>query len=157
MKPLHHLLPFVGILLSGCASAPTTPNHSNEQAQIRRRLEEIIDACEKKDFARLDSYHLYGPKFTKFVTEAPARLDARTARKGEHDGLGAATGLVMHAEDVKIDVFKDVAIATFVLNYSVKAAADTIEKKALTTLVFVRDGREWKITHEHLSAVKPAP
>jgi len=66
---------------------------------------EIIDAAEKRDFQRLDSYHLYGPKFTKFETQAPGRLDAEAARKGEHDGLGAATDVAMRADDLKIDVF----------------------------------------------------
>ena len=151
------LLPWAAILFVGCASAPTaktTADFPAEQAQIRQRLAEIIDAAVKKDFPRLDSYHLYGPKFTKFDTVAARRLDADAARKGEHDGLGAATELVMHAEDVKIDVFGDVGIATLVLDYSFKAGADTIQKKALTTLVFVRDGREWKITHEHLSTAR---
>jgi ketosteroid isomerase-like protein len=160
MNRMRKFLPCVALLLSGCASAPTsgrTPGYAAEQTQIRRRLDEIIDAAEKKDFPRLDSYHRYGPKFTKFATESPARLDAEAARKGEHDGLGAATDLVMHAEDVKINVYGDVGIATLVLDYSFKAGADTIQKKALTTLVFVRDGSEWRITHEHLSAVKPAP
>jgi ketosteroid isomerase-like protein len=156
---MRKFLPWVAILLSGCASAPTTgpaPDDSAAQAQIRQRLDQIIDAAQKKDFPRLDSYHLYGPKFTKFTTESPGRLDAEAARKGEHDGLGAATDLVMHAQDVKINVFGDIGIATLVLDYSFKAGADTIQKKALTTLVFVRDGGEWKITHEHLSAARAA-
>ena len=158
MNQMRKFLPWVAILLSGCASAPTTrmtSGDSAEQAQIRQRLDQVLDAAQKKDFPRLDSYHLYGPKFTKFDTVAARRLDADAARKGEHDGLGAAAELVMHAEDVKIDMFGDVGIATLVLDYSFKAGADTIQKKALTTLVFVRDGREWKITHEHLSAAKP--
>ena len=157
MNRMRKLLPWVAILLSGCASTPTTrvtSGDSAQEVQIRQRLDQIIDAAQKKDFPRLDSYHLYGPKFTKFATESPGRLDAEAARKGEHDGLGAATDLVMRAEDVRINVFGDVGIATFVLDYSFKARTDRIQKKALTTMVFVRDGGEWKITHEHLSAAR---
>ena len=122
-----------------------------------RTLNEIIDAAEKKDFKRLESYHLYGPKFTKFSTEPPERQDAETARKGEHDGLSGATGLTMQAEDVKIDVFGDVGIATFILKYGFKAGTNTVEKQARSTLVFVYDRGEWRIAHEHLSSLKPNP
>ena len=151
----------VGLLLfAGCASTPTskqTAEYPQAQNQIRRRLNEIMDAAEKKDFVRLDNYHLYGPKFTKFATEAPGRLDAEAGRKGEHDGLGAATDLSMQADQVKIDVFGDVGIATFLLNYSFKAGTNTVEKQAHSTLVVVNDHGSWKIAHEHLSAPKPNP
>jgi len=44
-------------------------------------------------------------------------------------------------------------IATFVLNYSFKTGEQTIEKQAKTTMVFVKEGGQWRIAHEHLSAV----
>ena len=150
----------VALLLAGCASAPTaklTADYPEARAQIQRRLSEIFDAAEKKDLERLDSYHFYGRKFTKFAPEALGRLDAEAARKGEHDGLTAIQQLSMQANDLKIDVFGDFAIVTFVSNYSFKAGADTIKKQALATLVFVKDRGEWKITHEHFSAAKSNP
>ncbi len=161
MRHLSHILPMVSLLVfAGCTSTPTsklTAENPQAQAEIRQRLDEIMDAAEKKDFVRLDSYHLYGPKFTKFATESPTRLDAEAGRKGEHDGLGAATGLSMRAEQVQIDVFSDVGIATFLLKYSFKAGTNTVERQAHSTLVFVNDQGSWKIAHEHLSAPKPNP
>jgi len=150
----------VAVVLGGCASAPTAKlnaDYPKDRAQIQRRLLEIFDAAEKKDLDRLDSYHFYGPKFTKFAPEAAGRLDAAAARKGEHDGLAPVADLSMRAEDLKIDVFGDAAIATFVLNYSFKAGADAFQKQALSTLVFVKDHGAWKITHEHFSALKSNP
>jgi ketosteroid isomerase-like protein len=158
MHQASHLLPVVAIFFAGCASAPTakpTADYPKEQAQIRRRLDEIIDAAEKKDFNRLDSYLLYGQKFTKFAPEAPGRLDADAARKGEHEGLAAAADIRMQADDLKIDVFGHVGIATFVLKYSFKTPTGTIEKETRSTMVFVKEGGAWKIAHEHLSAFKP--
>src|SRR5947209_5721680 len=160
MQEIRQLLPVVGILFAGCASAPSSKlavDYPKEEAQIRVRLDEIIDAAQTKDFNRLDSYHLYGAKFTKFAPEAAGRLDSEAARKGEHDGLGAATGLKMEADALKIDVFGDVAIGTSVLNYSFKGPAGIVEKKANTTMVFVKEGGAWKIAHEHLSTPKPNP
>jgi ketosteroid isomerase-like protein len=148
------LLVTVGFL--GCASPRQNRNIDNEtsQAQIRQRIMDILDAAQKKDMPRLDSYHLYGPAFTKFSGQT-GRQDAALARKGEHDGLGAANGLSMRADDLRIDVFEDTAIATFILDFSFKAGADTISKQERTTLVFVRDQGSWKIVHEHLSPLGP--
>ena len=134
---------------------PARDNDSAEKQQIERRLNDIFDAAEKKDIARLESYHLYGPKFTKFAPEASGRLDAEAARKGERDGLLAVNDLKMRAEELQIDVFGKTAITTFRFNYGFKVGKQTMNKQALATLVFVRTRGAWKITHEHFSEVKP--
>src|ERR1043166_2992928 len=98
MSPLPRAGYFVILLFVGCASAPTSqPSADNPRgkAQLRLVLNEINDACEKKDLNRLDSYHLYGPRFTKFDTLSPAKLDSAAARQGEHNGLSAAKDLHM--------------------------------------------------------------
>jgi ketosteroid isomerase-like protein len=157
MRNVFAVAAMVGLLVGGCASGPRAPaaaEHPKELKAIAGRLLEIMDACEKKDFARLESYHLYGPKFTKFSPESAGRLDADVARKGERDGLSAVNGLSMRADDLKIDVFGKVGIATFVLNYSFKVGDETIEKQAKTTMVFVKEGGQWRIAHEHLSTTE---
>jgi ketosteroid isomerase-like protein len=68
--------------------------------------------------------------------------------------LGAANGLKMRADALKIDVFDDVGIATFILDYSFESGGQTIRRKERSTLVFVNDGGAWKIAHEHLSPIK---
>jgi ketosteroid isomerase-like protein len=154
------LLAFLSVVLSGCACLTITDlnaDHPSDQAAIERRLNEIFDSAAKKDFARLDSYHLYGPKFTKFSPGQPARQDAVAGRNGEHKGLAAVNDLNMRADDLKIDVFGDVGIATFTLAYSFKSGADRIEKKEHSTLVFVKDHGAWKITHEHFSLFQSTP
>jgi ketosteroid isomerase-like protein len=154
MRNVIAVTAMVGLVV-GCASGPrgkVAPEHVKERAQIQHRLEEIIDAVEKKDFERLESYHLYGPKFSKFSTESAGRQDAEVARKGERDGLSAVNGLNMRAQDLKIDVFGKVGIATFILDYNFKVGELMAGKQARTTMVFVKDGKEWRIAHEHLSA-----
>jgi ketosteroid isomerase-like protein len=146
--------------LTGCASEPAgkpVERRTKGIGQIQSRLNEIIAAAEHKDFVRLDSYHLYASSFTKFAPEASTRLGADAARKGEHDGLAAATDLKMRADELKVDLFDNVGIATFVLNYSFKSSRGIVEKSANTTMVFVKDHGSWKIAHEHLSTPKPVP
>jgi ketosteroid isomerase-like protein len=146
--------------LVGCAPIPHRGAPSrNDRAEVKQRLGEIFDAAEKKQFTRLESFHLYGPQFSKFAAEEFGRQDARAARRGEHDGLSAINELSMRADDLKIDLFGDVAIATFIMNYSFKTGANTkISKRARSTMVFVKQHGAWKIAHEHFSELaKTAP
>jgi ketosteroid isomerase-like protein len=156
MRNVFAVAAMVGLVVGGCASGPrgkVAAEQPKEAREIAGRLLEIMDACEKKDFERLESYHLYGPKFTKFSTESAGRLEAEVARKGERDGLSAVNGLSMRADGLKIDVFGKAGIATFVLNYSFKVGEETIEKQAKTTMVLVKEGGQWRIAHEHLSGI----
>ena len=147
----------LALCLAGCATTPisgTLDSQQREQMQIAQRLNQIFDAAEKKDFERLESYHLYGPGFTKFAPESPTRMDATAARKGERDGLQAVNDLFMKAQDLKVDVFGNTGIATFIFDYGFKAGTNNVQKQARATLVFVKDSGQWKITHEHFSPQK---
>ena len=115
--PAFFILAIALLYLSGCASTPPSVSESGQGAaatRVQQRLAEILNAAETKDLARLDSYHWYGPHFTKFGSTGP-RLDAASARAGEHKGLSALTGLKLRAEDLQIDVFDDTAVATFTM------------------------------------------
>jgi ketosteroid isomerase-like protein len=155
MRHQNHLLILVSAFLSaGCVSShhsSASNSEARERAAIQQRIAQITDAAEKKDFDRLDSYHLYGPKFTKYSTKPPERQDAEMARRGEHEGLGAAKDLAMSVQDLKIDLFGNTAVTTSLLKYSFTAGDRRVEKQARTTLIFVKDKGQWKIAHEHLS------
>jgi len=145
-------------LAIGCESQPAfnpLVSQTPQQEQIAQRLQEVFEAAEKKDFDRLDSYHLYGPKFTKFSGSSPERLDATAGQLGEHDGLGAIKGLKMRADGLKIDIFDNVGIATFILDYSFDSGGEVVRRRERSTLVFVRERGAWKIAHEHLSPITP--
>lgn len=141
------------VLLTGCASAPPRVSAPSGSEQVKQRLAEIIQAAETKDLPRLDSYHWYGPHFTKFAGTGQ-RLDAAAAREGEHKGLSALTGLKLRADDVQIDVFNDTAVATFTMVATIPSGAEAITKRERGTLVFVKHEGSWKIVHEHFSAAE---
>ncbi|HEX5221093.1 MAG TPA: nuclear transport factor 2 family protein [Verrucomicrobiae bacterium] len=157
MRRILHLLPILALLAGGCASTNLNLNAPDtaEQKQIHERLTEIFDAATKKDFPRLDSYHFYGPKFTRFGTESPDREDALAAREAEHAGLNAVSGMKVNLQNLKIDVFQNVGVATFILQYSFVVGLETVEREAKGTLVLVNDAGSWKIVHEHFSARHP--
>ena len=160
MTQVTKVLPALLLLCAGCASSLSSKKaagDSRQQAEIRGVLNQIMDACEKKDLTRLDSYHLYGPKFTKFDTASRGRLDAVASRTAEHNGLTAANDLHMQADDLDIEIFGKTGISTFILSYTLKPGTEKVQKSARATLVFVNDHGSWKIVHEHLSSVKDLP
>ena len=146
------LAPLVGCHSPGAAS---NSSGSRASAQIQSRLEQIFDAAAKKDLDRLASYHLYGPRFSKFAPDSPSRLDAEAARNGENNAFSRINDFSARADDLKVDVFGNTAIATFVMSYGFTRETNSVNRQALTTLVFVKDHGEWKITHEHISPPKP--
>jgi len=148
---------FVTFLAAGCATQTTADlreDSPEERAHLERQLRDILDASAQKDLDRLDSYHLYGPKFTKFAASSPDRLDANAARKGEHDGLASIENLKLQAEFLKIDLFGDVAITTCILDATFTVGDKPIHVKDRTTLIFVKEDGTWKIAHEHISPIQ---
>jgi ketosteroid isomerase-like protein len=129
-----------------------------EQEQVEATLDGIMDAVQRKDFARLAAYHLYSPKFTKFDDFDPLdRQDAATAQHSEEEGLGGVENFHYRLDDLKIDVFGSVAVATFIFDYGFDAGGEAMSVRARSTMVFVNDHQTWKIAHEHFSPFKSNP
>jgi ketosteroid isomerase-like protein len=102
---------------------------------------------------KLDSFHLSGSKFSKFGGDIPGRQDYETMTKFEREGFTQVSEFNFTLRDTKVDIFDDVAIATFILDYNYVMADDsTIYKKKRFSMVFVQDSDQWKIVHEHSSA-----
>ncbi len=140
-------------IVLGCAHASSNAPRVSEpeaQAQVRRRLDEIWDSAAKRDFARLASYHLYGPKFTEFKDGAP-RADATSGEQRERAFFGAVTDPEVVMNDLAVNVFDEVAIATFNGDFSGTMEGHPMSAKLAVTLVFYLDHGQWKIVHEHFS------
>lgn len=148
-------------LFVGCQQKPNDivkDMYPDDQKQIDRLVHDIFDAAGNKDLDRLESFHLPGPKFTKFDDWEPlARQDAQSAMKAEREAFSSVNDFHCSIVDLKADVFGDVAIATFVADYSMKAGETPIAARARSTIVFVKDGGTWKIAHEHFSPFKSNP
>lgn len=134
--------------------APTTPE---DRLAVEICLHKILDAAKAGDADLLASHHLYGPKFTKFDDFDPLeRQDADEARAGE-DAIAQVNNFRYRVDDLRIDVFGPAAIATFILDYGFDTDGEHIAARARSTLVFVADGPDWKVAHEHLSTFKSNP
>jgi ketosteroid isomerase-like protein len=125
----------------------------DDQAKINQVLSDVVDAAQKKDIARLEALHSYGPKFTKFEDDGLPRMGSDAARKGERE-LANFKSVKMKLENLKVDVFGAVAVATFVIDYDVDTGQGKMAGKSRATLVFAKDGSAWRIVHEHASPLK---
>ncbi len=124
----------------------------NKQEEIKTLLTDILTSAKDKNMDKLDSYHLSGPKFSKFGGDIPGRQDYETMTKFEREGFTQVSEFNFKLRDTKVDIFDDVAVATFILDYSYLLENDsTIHKKKRFSMVFVQDSEQWKIVHEHSS------
>jgi ketosteroid isomerase-like protein len=152
----------LGLLLALPATA--TPHkgdvaletYPEAQAQIRKRLDEIWATWASKDVAKIESFHLYGPKFTEFK-DGQARGDGETNRKSEREFAAVLSDSKVEMKDLAIAVYGDTAIATFNGNFSGKIEGHPVTDKQGATLVFVKYKGDWKIVHEHFSPLGPPP
>jgi len=120
------------------------------EQQVRQRLEEIWPTAAARDFDRLESFHLYGPRFTEFKDGRP-RGDAATCAAGERATFSRLEDPAVDMHDLAVNVFGEVALATFNGHFSGRIAGNRVALDQQCTMVFVRVDDDWKIVHEHMS------
>ncbi|HXJ22017.1 MAG TPA: nuclear transport factor 2 family protein [Polyangia bacterium] len=135
---------------------PATETYPDAQARIKKRLDEIWASAAARDFAKLESFHLYGPKFTSFKEGQP-RGNAEANRAGEREIFSALVDPKVDMKDLAIAVYGDTAVATFNGDFSGKLGGKPTALKQAATLVFVNYKGDWKIVHEHFSMLGPPP
>lgn len=150
------LLFFSTLFLSVACHQKTTDwlngSFPEQQQAIDQTIHAIFESAKAKDMLQLDAYHLYGPKFTKYDDgEYKPRIDAAMGRQKENELFSSIDSLEVKISDLKVDVFGQVAIATFTADYSARFEGQPLGGKDRATMVFVEDAGKWKVTHEHFS------
>lgn len=85
-----------------------------------------------------------------FKMEKEKQVRKRT--KHLKEGFSSFTGInKWEVNDLKIDVFGDVALATFHSDFQQIIESDILKVNAQMALLFVNTEDGWKITHEHSS------
>ena len=127
--------------------------YDDEQAEVERTLHQIMSAARRQAVEELESFHAFGPKFTKFDDFEPlGRQDAETTRRLEREAITGVKEFAPDVVDLKVDVFGPVAVTTFVMNYDLVTVDDeAMSLRARATMVFAQDEGRWLIVHEHFS------
>ena len=126
-------------------------------AKIKDMIFEYFQIAKTKEIERIDSF--LDSKFTKFGDSPPFdRRDFDRALMLEQLQFASISDYDFKIEGLKIEVWDDTAVATFLLestgmivdDYSFRGT--TISNKARTTIVLRKNknGR-WMMAHQHLS------
>lgn len=141
--------------LVGCMSTPardlTHYTFPKAQEEIREVIRTLTDDALAGNVEGIRASHLKSDKFTKFPGGKYERIGFAECVDAEIANATSAKNLKMEANDVKIDVFGDVAVLTeyFHLSHTVDGEPELVD--ARVTFVFLKTVDGWKIVHEHVT------
>ena len=144
------------LLSMSCNRKQTESNDAaiNESAMEKELHDAVIKVWEdanNSNIAELESAHLNSPKFSKFGPRIAERQNVESTKKSETEHFLSISDANLVIEDLKIDIFENVGIATFYNNYSFIKNDNRLHGKGRVTLVFLLTEDGWKIIHEHSS------
>jgi ketosteroid isomerase-like protein len=108
-----------------------------------------VKDAETANIEGLQSVHLNSDKFTKFGPRSFNRQDVTGTNKTEAAFFGSISNYRQEVKELKIDVFGDVAIATYYPHVSFEQDGEEKSGSGRQTLVFLKTVEGWKIVHEH--------
>ena len=125
--------------------------YRKEQQEVMDAVNTIVADAESANLEGLSSIHLDSNKFTKFGPRNFERQDVTQTNKSEVAFFGddSVTNYKEEVRDLKVDVFGDVAIATYYRSVSYLLNNEEKNVSLRQTLVFVKTEDAWKIAHEH--------
>ncbi len=133
---------------------PADTNRKEVEALIRG----FFEAGKSKDLTALADFHGPRDRFTKFDENPPyTRQNSEEAFVYEQAAFANISDYNYSIEDLRIDLFGDMAIATFYLSYSGMFVNDysfegsPVRSRARVTIALARTPKGWKMVHEHLS------
>ena len=138
---------YITILAMGCQS--TDP--SKAEKELRTIIEQIWVDAVAGDLKALRDIHLNDPRFSKFGPRISTRQDVTSTNESETEHFSMISDASFNLEDIKVDVFEDIAVTTFYNNYSFTKNNIRVQGKGRVTLVFLNTEEGWKIVHEHSS------
>lgn len=151
---LTTLLPLCMLLVSCTGHDPAPKDPVNDpfpeaQAELKAIVESIATDAMTADVEGLRAIHLDSQKFTKFGPRSFARQDVTTANNSEAEHFTSISNLRYEIQELKIDVFGDVAVVTYYPQVSFLEGGQARSGIGRQTLVFLKTEDGWKIVHEH--------
>ncbi len=141
------------VQLIGCASTRKKDlahyPFPEAQEEVRSALQGVFHDAKTANVAGLRARHLHSDKFTKFGTRKFERQTIEFCDRSEAGFITKIQEPQWEAKDLKIDVFGEVAIATFYFHSSFRVHGDLKQGIGRQTIVFVKTADGWRIVHEH--------
>jgi ketosteroid isomerase-like protein len=153
---LHRLssLAALLVLISCTGPQPPAPDLAGDafpesQAELRQVVQSIAEDVMAANIPGLQAAHLDSDKFSKFGPRTFERQTLTDANASEAEFFTSISDREYEVRDLKIDVFGDVAVATYYPRASFTRDGETVEVDGRQTFVFVKVADGWKIAHEH--------
>ncbi|MGL1886532.1 MAG: nuclear transport factor 2 family protein [Reichenbachiella sp.] len=120
-----------------------------EQQELIEVVKSIVRDAETANLEGLKDIHLASDKFTKFGPRNFERQGVEKTNESELAFFGTVSNYKEKVDDLKIDLFGEVGIATYYRDVSFKQNGEEKNVKLRQTLVFLKTDEGWKIVHEH--------
>jgi len=146
-----YLILFISFVVMGCKSNDSLKADEELRTVIKKIWADAV-AC---DLEELRAIHLDSPKFSKFGPRIAERQDVKSTNETETEHFLSMRDASFELEDIKVDIFGDIAVTTFYNNYSFIKNKIRVQGKGRVTLVFLNTEAGWKIVHEHSSPFNP--
>jgi ketosteroid isomerase-like protein len=124
------------------ASAPEDAVRSVIIARIEGIKSRDIDAIKRT---------INEKNYTKFDDWPPFNRQEHDALRREAEALRVLKEYNYKVDDLRIDVFDDAAIASFIINYNGQIRNRKFYIKSRVSVFLIKKDAEWKIAHEHWS------
>jgi len=119
------------------------------QEEITEVINSIVMDAEEANIEGLKSAHLESVKFSKFGPRQFTRQDVASTNETEAAFFGSISNYKQEVRDLKIDVFDDVAVATYYPYVTYMLDGEEIKGNGRQTFVFLNTKDGWKLVHEH--------
>jgi hypothetical protein len=120
------------------------------QAELREVVESIAKDIMTGKIESLQAIHLDSDKFTKFGPRSFDRQDLASTNESEAAFFSSVSGMSHEVKKLKIDVFGDIAVATYLLPARfLRERRGEQKASGRQTFVFLKTANGWKIVHEH--------
>ena len=132
----------------------------SDESLIKKTVYRAFEIGKSKDLQSIQSMHYNDKRFSKFGDTPPyMRMDFNDACMHEELYFASVSDYDFKIEDLRVDIFDDTAIATFLIEHTGMLVDDysftgrTMDVKSRATMVFQKKGSEWLIVHEHFSKI----
>ena len=158
MKISGHAILVFSFVLFGISSCSSNKPDQEElihdpyisaQKEIAELINSIVKDAEEANIEGLKSAHLESAKFSKFGPRNFNRQDVSSANETEAAFFSSISNYKQEVRDLKIDVFDDVAVATYYPHVTYVLNGEEIRGSGRQTFVFLHTQDGWKLVHEH--------
>ena len=132
----------------------------SDESAIREAVYKAFEIGKSKDLQAIQGMHSNDKRFSKFGDTPPyMRMDFNETCMHEELYFASVSDYDFKINDLRIDLFGDMAIATFMIEHTGMLVDDysftgrTMNVKSRATMVFQKKGSEWLIVHEHFSNI----